>query len=137
MIVVLFSSEDNVLSDEIKICYIFSYQSKKKNQVFCFFWDTQYSDIQNQNQQNKTKPRCDPDFSKLNAVITKLIFPLGSTVRPRLSGQQLSGHQLSDYLHYPAAILRSILSILHSFLSKILLKTKMKYLDFCFISFYI
>ena len=29
-------SEDNVLSDEIKICYIFKYQSNE-NQAFCSF----------------------------------------------------------------------------------------------------
>ena len=42
MILVSFFSEDNVLSDEIKICYILEYQSNK-NLVFCFFWDTRYS----------------------------------------------------------------------------------------------
>ena len=36
MILVSFFSEDNVLSDEIKICYIFEYQSNG-NQAFCFF----------------------------------------------------------------------------------------------------
>ena len=41
MILVSFSSEDNVLSDEIKICYIFEFQSNK-NRAFCFFGDTQY-----------------------------------------------------------------------------------------------
>ena len=42
MILVLFFSEDNVLSDEIKICYIFEYQSNE-NRAFRFFWDTRYS----------------------------------------------------------------------------------------------
>ena len=36
MILVSFFSEDNVLSDEIKICYIFEYQ-RIENQVFCIF----------------------------------------------------------------------------------------------------
>ena len=35
MILVSFFSEDNVLSDEIKICYIFEYKSNK-NRAFCF-----------------------------------------------------------------------------------------------------
>ena len=37
MILVLFFSEDNVLSDEIKICYIFEYQSNE-NRACCFFF---------------------------------------------------------------------------------------------------
>ena len=41
MILVSFLSEDNVLSEEIKICYIFEYQSYE-NQAFCFFLDTRY-----------------------------------------------------------------------------------------------
>ena len=41
IILVPFFSEDNVLSDEIKISYIFEYQSNK-NQAFLFFWDTWY-----------------------------------------------------------------------------------------------
>ena len=41
MILVSFFTEDNVLSDEIKICYIFEYQSKE-NWAFRFFWDTRY-----------------------------------------------------------------------------------------------
>ena len=36
MILVSFFSEDNVLSDEIKICYIFEYQSNE-NRAFHFF----------------------------------------------------------------------------------------------------
>ena len=36
MILVSFFSKDNVLSDEIKICYIFEYQSNE-NQAFRFF----------------------------------------------------------------------------------------------------
>ena len=36
MILVSFFSEDNDLSDEIKLCYIFEYQSNK-NLAFCFF----------------------------------------------------------------------------------------------------
>ena len=36
MIVVSFFSADNVLSDEVKICYIFEFQSNK-NQAFRFF----------------------------------------------------------------------------------------------------
>ena len=41
MILVSFFSEGNVLSDEIKICYIFEYQSNE-NQAFRFIWDTWY-----------------------------------------------------------------------------------------------
>ena len=41
MILVSFFSEDSVLSDEIKICYIFDYQSNE-NQEFRLFWDTWY-----------------------------------------------------------------------------------------------
>ena len=41
IILVSFFSEDNVLSDEIKIGYILKYQSKK-NWAFHFFWDTRY-----------------------------------------------------------------------------------------------
>ena len=41
IILVSFFSEDNDLSDEIKICYIFQYQSNKHG-VFRFFWDTRY-----------------------------------------------------------------------------------------------
>ena len=41
MILVSFFSEDNVLSDEIKICYILEYQSNE-NQAFRFYWDTRY-----------------------------------------------------------------------------------------------
>ena len=37
MIFVSFFSEDNVLSDEINICYIFEYQSNE-NWAFRFFW---------------------------------------------------------------------------------------------------
>ena len=36
MVLVSFFSEDNVLSDDIKICYIFEYQINK-NQAFRFF----------------------------------------------------------------------------------------------------
>ena len=36
MILVSFFSEDNVLSDETKICYIFEYQSNE-NRAFRFF----------------------------------------------------------------------------------------------------
>ena len=36
MILVSFFSKDNVLSDDIKICYIFEYQSKE-NRAFRFF----------------------------------------------------------------------------------------------------
>ena len=39
-----FFSEDNVLSDEIKIGNIFEYQSNE-NQAFCFFGDTRYSSL--------------------------------------------------------------------------------------------
>ena len=39
MILVSFLSEDNVLSDEFKICYIFEFQSNE-NRAFRFFWDT-------------------------------------------------------------------------------------------------
>ena len=46
MILVSFFSEDKVLSDGIKICYIFEYQSDR-NRAFCFFWDTLYSEVQN------------------------------------------------------------------------------------------
>ena len=42
MISVSFFSEDNVLSDEIKICYIFEFQSNE-NQAFRFFGDTRYN----------------------------------------------------------------------------------------------
>ena len=41
MILVSFFSEDNVLSDEIKICYIFEYQSNE-NRAFRFLRDTRY-----------------------------------------------------------------------------------------------
>ena len=41
MILVSFFSEDNVLSDEIKICYIFEYQSNE-NRAFRFLGDTRY-----------------------------------------------------------------------------------------------
>ena len=37
MILVSFFSEDNVLSDEIKICYIFEFKSNE-NQAFRFFF---------------------------------------------------------------------------------------------------
>ena len=37
MILVSFFSEDNVLSDDIKICYIFEYQSNE-NWAFWFFF---------------------------------------------------------------------------------------------------
>ena len=40
MILVSFFSEDNVLSDEIKICYIFEYQSNENQAVR--FLDTLY-----------------------------------------------------------------------------------------------
>ena len=43
MILVSFFSEDNVLSDEIKICYIFKFQINE-NRGFRFFWDTWYDD---------------------------------------------------------------------------------------------
>ena len=36
MILVSFFSEDNVLSDEIEMCYIFEHQSNE-NRAFCFF----------------------------------------------------------------------------------------------------
>ena len=39
MILVSFFLEDNVLSDEIKICYIFEFQSNE-NQAFPLFWGT-------------------------------------------------------------------------------------------------
>ena len=42
MILVSFFSEDNVLSDKIKICYIFEYQSNE-NRAFHFFLDTRYT----------------------------------------------------------------------------------------------
>ena len=41
MILVSFFSEDNVLSDEIKMCYIFEYQSNE-NQAFHFLGDARY-----------------------------------------------------------------------------------------------
>ena len=43
MILISFFSEDNVLSDEIKICYIFEYPSKE-NWAFQVFWDTRYKE---------------------------------------------------------------------------------------------
>ena len=43
MILVSFFSEDNVLSDEIKICYIFEYQGNE-NRAFQFWGDTRYND---------------------------------------------------------------------------------------------
>ena len=46
MILVSFFSEDNVLSDEIKIGYIFEYQILK-NQAFRLFWDTRYNILTN------------------------------------------------------------------------------------------
>ena len=42
MILVSFFAEDNVLSDEIKLCYIFEYQSNK-NRAFRFLGDTRYN----------------------------------------------------------------------------------------------
>ena len=42
MFLISFFSEDNVLSDEIKICYIFEYQSFEIR-AFRFFWDTRYN----------------------------------------------------------------------------------------------
>ena len=42
MILVSVFSEDNVLSDEIKIYYIFEYQSNE-NRAFRFIWDTRYN----------------------------------------------------------------------------------------------
>ena len=42
MILLSFFSEDNVLSDEIKICYIFKYQSNE-NRAFRFLGDTRYT----------------------------------------------------------------------------------------------
>ena len=41
MILVSFFSEDNVLSDEIIICYIFEFQSNE-NRAFHCFGDTRY-----------------------------------------------------------------------------------------------
>ena len=41
MIFVSIFSEDNVLSDKIKIYYIFEYQSNE-NRAFRLFWDTRY-----------------------------------------------------------------------------------------------
>ena len=41
MILVSFFSEDNVLSDEIKICYIFLYQSNEIRALH-FLGDVQY-----------------------------------------------------------------------------------------------
>ena len=41
MILVSFFSEDNILYDEFKICYIFEYQSNE-NQAFRFLGDTRY-----------------------------------------------------------------------------------------------
>ena len=38
MIFVSLFSEDNVLSDEIKICYIFEYQSNENQGLRFFFW---------------------------------------------------------------------------------------------------
>ena len=37
MILVSFFSEDNVLSDEIKMCYIFEYQSNENRALRFFF----------------------------------------------------------------------------------------------------
>ena len=42
MFLVSLYSKDNVLTDEIKICYIFDYQSNQ-NWAFRFFGDTGYS----------------------------------------------------------------------------------------------
>ena len=42
MILVSFFSEDNILSDEIKICYICEYQ-RNENRAFRFYWNTRYS----------------------------------------------------------------------------------------------
>ena len=47
MILVSFLSEDNVLSDEFKICYIFEYQSNEIE--LAAFWDTRYSFISTDN----------------------------------------------------------------------------------------
>ena len=49
MILVSFFLEDNVLSDEIKICNIFDYQSNE-NRAFRFWGDTRY---------NQDRPICD------------------------------------------------------------------------------
>ena len=61
----------------------------------------------------------------MNVVLKQIV----NTVGPRLSG-----HQLSRDLYYPTAILQCMLSIFHSFPHKILLKTKLKWMNFCFIS---
>ena len=42
MILVSFFSEDNVLSDEIKICYIFEYIKLTKIEHSTFLGDTRY-----------------------------------------------------------------------------------------------
>ena len=44
MILVSFFSQDNALSDETKICYIFEYQSNE-NQAFPLFWGTPGVDL--------------------------------------------------------------------------------------------
>ena len=44
MILVSFFSEDYALSDEIKVCYFFEYQSNE-NRAFRFFGDIQYSQM--------------------------------------------------------------------------------------------
>ena len=43
MILVSFFLEDNVLSDDIKICYIFYFYKSNENQVFHFLGDTRYN----------------------------------------------------------------------------------------------
>ena len=48
MILVWFFSEDNVLSDDIKICYIFEYHNNK-NRAFRFFGDTRYRQVNHKN----------------------------------------------------------------------------------------
>ena len=42
MILISFSSAEDVLSNDVKKCDIFSSQSTE-NPPFCFFWDTRYS----------------------------------------------------------------------------------------------
>ena len=79
MILVSFFSGDNVLSDEIKICYIFEFQSNE-NRAFRF-WDTRYISFINFDEVDSIVCCCKQVISSFDAECSCVFVLNNSTLR--------------------------------------------------------
>ena len=79
MILVSFFSEDNVLSDEIKLCYIFKYQSFKKIEHSAFLGHPVYLGFETKSvfHQSQVLPTCFPlqwNFNNFDLHLAVIFF---------------------------------------------------------------